>query len=70
LGVDQIRYQVKKLLIETYGVAEKDAYNFVQMAELEAEDGGFFNAKINQNNEFVSCISLSKSMLIYSQSVS
>ena len=38
----QIKYQVDKLLQATFGIADQDSYEFVNLTQKEAKDGGYF----------------------------
>ena len=66
-NLTQIKYQVSKLLKSNYGCADDDAFHFVELAKKEAQNGGYFNFKINENNQFSRAIYLSKVMLMYSE---
>ena len=65
-SVLQVKYQVNKILLETYGYADEDAYRFIQLAKEEASKEGFFCSKLDKNQRLFQAIYLSKSMLLYS----
>jgi len=65
--LQQIKYQVNKLLQLTYGQPAKDAYLFVQLAEDEVKRSeGYFKYEVNKSSELYRTIFLSKAMLTYS----
>lgn len=66
-NLNQMKYQVNKLLQDNFGKPEDDAYSFVELAKKEAEDDEFFNFEINKENQFYRVIFLSKTMLIYAE---
>ena len=49
----QIQYQISKLLIQHYGVADEDAYTFVTLAENDASlNEGYFDHEVNDDHTF------------------
>ena len=63
----QIKYQVTKLLQQTFGRPANDAFHFVQIAKDEARNNeGFFKFEVNQSSQLYRIIFLSKTMLNYS----
>ena len=64
---DQIKYRVNKLIELTYGQADKDAYEFVRLAEEDRKNGSIFHYQVDENNKFMRSIYLSKTMLNYSK---
>ena len=65
-SVLQIKYQVNKILLETFGCADEDAYRFVQIATEKTKEEGYFCTKLDQGQKLLHGIYLSKAMLLYS----
>ena len=64
----RIQYKVQKFLVESYGKAEEDAYNFIELAEKDIKDnGGFFFYEKDQESKFQRGLYISKVMSIYSK---
>jgi len=51
----------------TYGQADKDAYEFVRLAEEDRKNGSIFHYQVDENNKFMRSVYLSKTMLNYSK---
>ena len=65
--VTQVKYQVTKIMNQTYGRAEEDAYKFVKLAEEKSKNGGYFNCYVINSSTFNRAIYLSDIMLTYAQ---
>jgi len=65
---DQVKYRKEVLLVENYGKQDKDALNFVNLAQKEVEEkGGYFALENDLNNQLTRAIYISNNMLKLSE---
>ena len=61
----QIKYQISKLLNQTFENSEEDVYNFGEFLKNETRVEGYFSYKTYKHSQFQSAVYLSKTMFLY-----
>jgi len=64
--LSQIKYQANKLLKQTYGNPDNDAFLFVELASDAAKEEGYFFHELNESQQLFRVIYLSSIMKAYS----
>ena len=66
--VYRIQYRVDRLLMETFGQPDEDAFRFVELCRKDvSENGGYFICRSDRENVFESALYISRTMLMYSE---